>query len=138
MVDGLVFAVVDFAICATLTTLYCRRLLIFIHRLNTRFLNNANNPPGLEADQLFFKIMVKSTVLTFVAMVSTQITIILCWILGIPTLWLALDSVINSWCMILIFDLYDELFNLYPRCCCLCEKVVSYYCIAACACNCFC
>jgi len=135
------FVTIDFLMCATVTALYCRRLLIFIARLETRFLNPRNNGPGpnpahQEADKLYFKIMVKSTVLTFVASLSTQISIVLLTLFGMPSLWVSIDSVINSWCLILIFDLYDDLFNLYPRCCCLCERLMSYYCIVCCSCAC--
>ena len=134
------FVVADFAVSNLITVLYCRRLLIFISRLNTRFLPNAPGPnaPHQEADRTYFKVMVKSTVLTFVASISTQVTCILCAVMGVPSLWVALDSAFNSWCLILIFDLYDDLFNLYPCCCCLCEKLMCYHCIVCCSCHCCC
>jgi len=126
-----------------ITALYCRRLLIFLNRLNLDNLNAVVNPtapnmPHQAADKMYYKIMVKSSVLAFVASFSGQLMLVLSWWTNRPALWFAVDSSINCWCLILIFDLYDDLFNLYPFCCGLCEKLMCYHCIVCCSCHCCC
>jgi len=135
--SSIAFAACDLGVCSLITALYCRRLLIFVSRRNTTFLQQATGPnaPQDIANSRYFKVMVKSTVLTFVASSSTQIALTAGWLLGVPELWFSLDAAFNSWCLILIFDLYDELFNLYPCCCCLCEKLMCYHCIVCCSCH---
>ena len=133
----LIIIIIDFVICNLMTVVYCRKLLIFWQRLNTRYLtepaSNAQNPnpntPNLDADTKYYNIMVKSTVLTFIASISTQSTFIFVYIMGISSMWCAMDCIVISWCLILIFDLYDNLFNLYAFCCGLCEKLLCYHCI---------
>lgn len=130
---------VDFGFCTLITTVYCRRLLFFMVTLNTtRLLHhspslNAPNAPHQEADKLYFKIMVKSTVLTFAASLSTQLSLVLSFALGMPTMWVALDSMVSCWCLILIFDLNE---NVYTFCCCICEKLICYHCIVCYSCHC--
>ena len=143
----------DTLFCNLLSFLYCRRLLIFRSRLTTRFLSNpagaggvnlglpgAGNPPPAELVALnrIFKVMMKSTVLQFVAMLSSQAFVILMAVMGVASLWAAIDSVVNCWCLVLMFDLYDDLFRLYPCCCGLCEKLMCYHCILCYSCHCCC
>lgn len=144
--NGVVIGIAgDLLICNLLSSLYCRRLLVFRTRLATRFLAHpagaaaGNQPPAdLQAMNQMFKLMVKSTVLQFVASFSSQLSVILMWILGVPSLWASIDSVINCWCLVLMFDIYDDLFHLYPKCCGLCEKLLCYQCIVCYSCHCCC
>ena len=152
--NGVIFSIIgDTLFCNLLSFLYCRRLLIFRSRLTTRFLNNAagaggvhpglpgaGNPPPAELVALnrIFKVMMKSTVLQFVAMLSSQSLVILMMVMGVASLWAAIDSVVNCWCLVLMFDLYDDLFRLYPFCCGLCEKLMCYHCIVCYSCHCCC
>ena len=152
--NGTIAVVVgDILFCNLLSFLYCRRLLIFRSKLTTRFLSNAagaggvnpglpgaGNPPPAELVALnrIFKIMMKSTVLQFIAMLSSQALILLMWAMGVPSIWAAIDSVVNCWCLVLMFDLYDDLFRLYPFCCGLCEKLMCYHCIVCYSCHCCC
>jgi len=129
--------VIDFAICTLLSTLYCRRLLIYRTRLSTGFLAANATATGTTAsnDDIDFRIMLKVTVLTFVAAFSTEFCVALTAVLGVPSLWAGIDSMVNSWCLILIFDIYDDLFRLYPMCCGLCEKLLCFQCILCYSCH---
>ena len=131
---------VDLVICNFITILYCRRLLVFVLRLNTGFLGSASNTNATHhaADEMYLKIMTKSTVLTGVASLSTQLNYVLCWLIGRPVLWGALDTMVNSWCLILIFDMYSNIFSLYQFCCGCCEKLMCYQCIMCYSCHCCC
>lgn len=95
----------DFVICNFITVLYCRKLLIFAKRIDTRFVRNAL-PPNVahrQSDKMYFKVMVKSTVLTFVASLTSQSFIVLARFMGLPSLWLSLDLMISSWCLICMY-----------------------------------
>jgi len=147
--NGMILTIaVDAAICNLLSFLYCRRLLIFRSRLATGFLAHGANPGGpgaanpppaeLVALNRIFKLMMKSTLLQFMATLTSQASMIAMAVMGVPSIWAALDSMVNCWCLVLMFDIYDELFRLYPLCCGLCEKLMCYHCIVCYSCHCCC
>lgn len=131
---------IDVCICYTITSMYCRKLLVLMSRLNTQFLNNQQQIAGVVnphhvADKMYFGIMKRSTVLTFVASVSAQIFMALILTLGAPMIWTLCGSMVNTWCLVLIFDIYDDIFHLYNCCCCGCERLMCHECIVCCSCH---
>lgn len=125
--------IVDVVFVNFIIALYCRRLLFFEQKLKLKLLENRVNPPApnphLAADEMYLKVMVRTTVLTFVAMISTQASLIWLWLMGNGLIVAAIDLMINTWCLVLIFEVYDHFCNCFHRCCCICEKLMCYHCI---------
>merc|ERR1712228_539165 len=99
--------------------------------------NNQHNQhnPNHAADKMYFRIMKRSTVLTFVASMSAHLFMVLTVTLGAPIIWVLCGSMVNAWCLVLIFGIYDDIFHLYNCCCGACERLMCYECIVCCACN---
>lgn len=126
----ILFAFIDLVFVNVIIVLYCRRLLFFEQKLNLRLLQNVPPPhPHRTADEMYLKVMVRSAVLTFVAMISSQVTVIIIYVKGDGMMVAAIELVINTWCLVLIFEIYDHLCNCYRHCCCLCEKLMCHQCI---------
>eukprot|EP00488_Nonionellina_sp_1-RS-2012_P003108 TRINITY_DN6347_c0_g1_i1.p1 TRINITY_DN6347_c0_g1~~TRINITY_DN6347_c0_g1_i1.p1 ORF type:complete len:131 (-),score=22.31 TRINITY_DN6347_c0_g1_i1:202-594(-) len=80
-------------------------------------------------------ILRKSTFLTYIAIFSTQILIMIGAIFEIGAILASIDCVINAWCIMLIFNRYQ---SLYDRLCGQCEGRLTIGCLAFCACTCCC
>lgn len=135
---------IDFTVCNTIIAMYCRRLIIYNERQINRIMSHQNshlddNDDESESQEdCDFTSMAKSTVLTLVSCLSTQIAI-LCWtVMGSASMWAAIDSAVNCWCIVLLFELYENLFRLYSFCCCLCHRMLCYECIRLCSYHCLC
>ena len=50
-------------------------------------------------------------------------------------MWIALDFIVNCWCIILMFKSYNKPYNI---CCNKCEKCVGIKCLKYYSCNCCC
>jgi len=124
----------DLFICNMIATLYCRRLFFYNLRLTARFLSHSESDPESVGNE-DFRVMAKMTVLAFVATMSTQVAILLVTVVGVLSMWAAMDSVINCWCLVLIFGIYDNMFGIYHFCCCCCQRLMCYRCILCYSCH---
>ena len=79
-----------------------------------------------------FKILKKSTLLTFIALLSTHISILISAFIGLSNPLSALDSVINGWCCMLMFARYH---GIYITLCGKMEKCITVQCLSCYTCN---
>eukprot|EP01083_Nonionella_stella_P008489 24503_1 len=78
----------------------------------------------------------KFTVLTIFAVFTTFCSMILAYIFGLYRGWVSIDTMINSWCIVLMFSVYDK---LYIRLCDQLQKITKLECFLICfGCNCCC
>lgn len=84
-----------------------------------------------------FKILTKSTLLTFIALLSTQFTLISIALLGSGAVFGCLDSIINGWCCMLMFASYGNIYSKKLLCGKL-EKLITIRCLSCYSCNCCC
>ena len=83
-----------------------------------------------------WQILGKSTLLTFIALVSSEICLLLAGILEVEALWTSIDTMVNCWCVMLIFAAHRDLYKL--GCEKLQHKIITIRCISCCSCNCCC
>lgn len=81
------------------------------------------------------KVALNSTILSFVALIASELTIILMTLTGFGHIWMALDSMVNGWCVLLIFKQYNAIFD---RMCCLCKRVITIPFMSCYSCHCCC
>ena len=84
-------------------------------------------------DKGTWNVLKKSTLLTFIALITTQITMILCIIFGEEYIWLGLDTIINSYCIILMFSVHGNLYKYQCQKTRL-ENCITIKCLACYAC----
>ena len=85
-------------------------------------------------DKRLLSVVKKTTILTMVA-VTTSLSSYVVSYFGLISMWVAIDTSINSWCVLLLFAKYHELYEkiCYGMTYCLNDK-----CLAICACYCLC
>ena len=151
---AVIYAFFDTMICLNIQILFARRLLMahlstFKDKINNEneqeidkresmmisFDDDLNNLTEDEQSDLVV-ILTKSTLLTFIAIITNQIALILSGFLNIPSLWLSVNSCINCWCIILMFKCHKNIFN---KLCGKCnKKIISIQCLYCYSCDCFC
>ena len=89
----------------------------------------------LDSNDATYKILTKSTLLTLIAILSTQSCLITTGIIGSNAMWACIDSVINGWCCMLMFVTYN---NLYSKLCWKMEQCVTIRCLSCYSCNYWC
>ena len=88
------------------------------------FSRKKSNPlDGLQLNHnnLTWKILGKSTLLTFIALASSEICLVLAGVLELEALWTSIDSVVNCWCVMLIFAIHKKIYAFG------CEKLQNGY-----------
>merc|ERR1719242_68232 len=106
---GLVF-IVDIVIATSISVMFSRRLLA-LHVQTTSIQmtpipSNSTTAGATSADtdsSTTVKLARKSTILSIVALITSEMTLICFAVTKIPQIWLPLDAAINSWCVMLIF-----------------------------------
>jgi len=117
------FLFINILICSAIICMYCRRLFIFYSQLTTRLFNRAPMDPSSDTeDELGSKIILRSTVLIFVSMMVSSLLSICGMTIGLPSMWAALDSAVNAWCIVLMCNPFKDCFDLYCYCCCICDR----------------
>eukprot|EP01084_Bolivina_argentea_P207948 354691_1 len=117
----------DYLICTLMQVAVSRRLLLLI--MNSKTQNKAINV----SNDLIIRILTKSTILTFIALLSTELSLLLMGSIGLTTLWVSLDSMINCWCVFTMFAVHKK---LYLNICGKLESIISYKCLLCCSCHC--
>ena len=123
---NLSFAVIDIIWCTTISILFSRRLLSL--HLETMTTSNNDNTK-------IKRVLKRSTLLTTIALFTTSLSLVIAGILGLSGMWISSDSMVNCWCIMLMFRFYDK---IYIICCNRMEFCVSINCLKYYSCNCFC
>jgi len=113
-------SLVDLIISITISVLLCRALL-----------SMANVDDN-------FILLKKFVLLSFIAIITTQISLIVTIILSFGSFWLTLDSAIAAWCVLLTFGHNKRLVNVYNLLCGRCHGCFRGNCLLCFACNCCC
>merc|ERR1719384_1431847 len=78
-------------------------------------------------------VLKQSTLLSMFALISSiVISMLLTYFLGVATFWSALDSIINTWCVVLMFSVHTD---IYQVCCARIESNISDQCLSCCSCH---
>merc|ERR1711902_160910 len=110
-----------------ISILFSRRLLF----LNLYVKSNEN----VSKDDILWGILVKSTMLTFIALITTETSLILMMVLGVSTIWISIDCMVNCWCIMLMFAVHKP---LYFKMCGRLEPLISNKCLLCYSCHCCC
>ena len=133
----------DLICCISISILFARRLLsIKINTVNHASVdslesnqNVQNNICDAMQDDVTRKILKRSTLLTSIALFTTTLSLLFSAVLGLTAMWIALDMMVNSWCIILMFKPYH---GIYIICCGKMENCVGIKCLRYYSCNCCC
>eukprot|EP01084_Bolivina_argentea_P084736 153203_1 len=116
------FIVTDLGLSTFIMILFARRLwlLSLLRARHNRF---------YEKLQILMR---KTNLLAVIAIVTTGISLIfLSFLPGV--VWTVLDSMINMWCILLVFQSYD---HIYIFMCRYADRAISNRCLTSCACRC--
>ena len=126
----------DFTTCTIVSVLFARRLLsMSIARMkNDKFKKQTSNSAisSVMDDEFLWTVIRKSTLLSWIALFTTSFSLIVMSILGITATWIMLDTMVNCWCIILMFREYKL---LYIKICGKLESYISIYCLSCYSCN---
>ena len=118
----------DLIISLSISILLCRALLFAIHQ-------NC----GDQQIQNEYILLKKFVLLSVIAVITTQLSLIVTIVLSFGTLWTSLDSVINVWCILLSFGHSQKLNKVYNA---ICGRMHACFgwnqCLLCFACNCWC
>ena len=104
-----------------------------VHDPSGTAVKRINSIDHVNENDATFKILTKSTLLTFIALFSTQLQLSIVGIVGLNAPFSALDSVINGWCCMLMFARYNY---IYIKLCGKMEKCITIKCLSCWSCNC--
>lgn len=79
----------------------------------------------------------KSALLTYIGLISTFITMVCCIVFGEEPIWISIDTMINVWCIALMFRVHDNIYtNSCMKCqdCCITIKCIYCYACGCCRC----
>ena len=96
----------------------------------------SNTIEQLNHENLTWTILGKSTLLTFIALTTSEICLVLAGVLELEALWTSIDSMVNCWCVMLIFAIHRKIYRI--GCERLQNKIITSQCISCCSCNCCC
>eukprot|EP01083_Nonionella_stella_P120383 360679_1 len=139
----LIFAVGDLIVSITASVLVTRCLFRMFIDLHESEMDTIASPTSMssmsqdtkrenEAKHLLLK---KFVVLSLNALVSSQLSLILCIVIALSSMWISLDCVINTWCILLSFKSHD---NMYFRICVHSHRCIGYKCLQCWSCVCCC
>eukprot|EP01084_Bolivina_argentea_P311728 539615_1 len=141
-------AIIDIAFLIVISIMFARRLILLNVCLPTRnpelsttssmrsmsdlHNNNSNRTENILNGRMW-KLLKKSTGLTFIALVTTELSLLLSGVLGIQTIWTSLDSVVNCLCIILMFQKNHKIYKalLFDK---FIERCISIKCLACYSC----
>ena len=145
----------DITICTIISILFSRRLLVINLTLkqNTKMMpqstasndnigkvveNKERKSTILDVIQqdTTWRVLTKSTLLSFIALFTTEMSLILSGILiEYASIWCAIDTVINCWCVLLMFATHNGLYFVMCR---KCEKCINVGWLSCYSCHCCC
>ena len=122
----------DITICTCISILFSRRLIM----LNMTIINNEERQiANALMSTKTLELLSKSTLLTFIALSTTVLSLIAGGIIGVVPLFVSLDMMVNVLCIMLMFIVHEELYNF---CCAKAQPLVTAKCLRCCSCACFC
>eukprot|EP01084_Bolivina_argentea_P227950 385075_1 len=121
------FALFDFIICISISTVFSRRMWLLLECTNSD-----NKTLNTYYESLIYTVK-KISILSIVSCVSTPTSIIFMVLVPGGTIWTCVDTIVNSWCIILTFKKHQRLFDII---CNPLSRNVSNKCLAYCACKC--
>ena len=147
----------DVIISVIISILFARRMLLLNASLNERRLSHFQqcppNAPSVNVEDKNVKrkshvfhdtildnstwiMLQRSTLLTFITLFTSQIAIGLGAVLKLEALWCSIDSMVNCWCIMLIFVVHDKIYNVL--CGKLQDKIITVGFMGCWSCNCCC
>eukprot|EP01084_Bolivina_argentea_P166116 288486_1 len=98
--------------------------------------NNSNTTENILNGRML-NLLKKSTGLTFIALFTTELSLLLSGVLGIQIIWTTLDSSVNCLCIILMFQMHRKIYKmlLFDKCignCVSIKCLVCYSCAYCC------
>ena len=87
-------------------------------------------------DTLIWRALNKFTLLTFISVFTTLLSLVLAGIFGLGGLWVSIDAIVNCWCVLLCFKQHERLYKWI--CCNNGENVICVECLSWYSCNCCC
>ena len=88
---------------------------------------------GIDEQDATYKVLTKSTLLTFIALLSTQLQLLVTGLIGLRGMLSCIDTVINGWCVMLMFARYSHIYDKFG--CMKMEKCVTIKCLSCYSCN---
>ena len=131
-----VFVIQDLACSIIISVLFARRLLLL--NLNAFYDDMITSQSSLRKisekveNAPHFDILNKSTLLTCMALGTNELCLLLSGMLGFTSLWSSLNSMVNCWCIMLMFTCHDKMFE---KLCGRCKGVVNTTCLNCYSCN---
>ena len=133
-------AVGDFIICTVISIIFARRLLLLNIGLiwKKQELSKKDGNDVIDTmydtmvDDSMWELLSKSTILSFVALFTTEISLICIGLLGWATFWGGINSMVDSWCIILMFVNYKRLYFVI---CGKLERLVTLNCLSCYSCD---
>merc|ERR1719461_555845 len=86
-------------------------------------------------DSKIYGVLKRNSILTVVALLTTNISIVMAVVIGVSTAWTSVDSVLNCVCVMLMFTVHEK---AYKGICGYLERHVNDRCLMCCACTCCC
>ena len=130
------YGIGDTVVCSLIQILFARRLLMVHLALKDTqtFCCDGTHSENCKITETI-KILTKSTLLTFIAIITNQVALIISGILGLSSLWTSVNSVINCCCVILMFKCHH---GCYDKLCGHCTKIITIDCLYCYSCDCIC
>eukprot|EP01084_Bolivina_argentea_P302410 521977_1 len=123
----LIFSFFDVFVCTLIQVLFARKLLSV-----TRLTDNNEHKNRYQGMIL---ILTKSTMLAFIAIITNELALVFTAIFLLPSLWTVINSVVNCWCIILMFAVHSNCYNVICKKFTTCVTIKCLYCFA---CDCCC
>eukprot|EP01084_Bolivina_argentea_P172544 298903_1 len=137
---NILVAIGDIIICSVISMTFATHLLQYEQQYYNNIRRNAEMEILTETEPLNMgannaislnQIARKSIILTLVALITTPVSLICAAIFGLTPLWTTMDSIINVWCVVLIFGINHRLFEIL---CGSLESKISITCLSWCTC----
>eukprot|EP01084_Bolivina_argentea_P303755 524529_1 len=126
----------DITICCIICISLSRRLLelnVSITESEQTTDINTSITKTLMNNQMY-RTLIRSSLLSFIALLTTQTSILLMAIIGLDSIWMSLDFMVNGWCVVLMFSAHNTMYTLL---CGYCERMISMKCISCISCACW-
>lgn len=146
-----IYITMDLTFCISISVMFTRRLLALhvqtttqVIAGNTHIETGSSTQSGTHVSEsskesatssISLSIASKSTLLSCVALITSELAIFGTAATGLFGLFLSLDCMVNSWCIMLIFKPYDQIFQSI---CCLGQRLIGMRFLACYSCHCCC
>eukprot|EP01084_Bolivina_argentea_P023132 43095_1 len=134
-------AAMDFILCGIISVLFARKLLLSVlstmeGNINNEQQENKTKNSNLKAVKQKYKttwrLLRKSSILSMIVLFTTCFSLILMSLFGGTGMFACLDSMVNIWCIMLIWKVHRNMFNL---CCGGLLPCITVRCLGCFSCN---